>query len=166
MVPQIPEGKALVVYGRATRTGSGHKGYRVFTKGAGGGPPIITKSELMDIGPQKIELNLWDVQVLSQGSDRKANLTLTANVRFPEDEEGLNVAVENLLHVGHSDVGRMAKNFTEARARAILRRMDIQDATRDLMATAQEIQARVQRDMNAIGVTVKDLTIRELKLRG
>jgi hypothetical protein len=120
----------------------------------------------MDIRPQKIELDHRDVKVMSNGIDRKAVLNVSATVKFLDDEEGLMVATEHLLHVGHSDVGRMAKMFTEARIRSFLRDKEIREATFDLMRTAIHIQAMIQKDLNAIGLTVENLKIDELKLRG
>lgn len=164
MVPTVPDGKALVQYGRKTRPGG--PGFRVVTKGGASAMPIIDSIEFMDIGPQNIELDHRDVKMMSEGVDRKASLRATAIVSFLPDENGINLAVQHLLHVGHSDVGRMAERFTEAHARSYLRNMDINEATADLMKTAVDVQKKVQKDMNAIGVTVDNLTIHELKLRG
>jgi len=162
----VPENKAMVIYGWQTRPGSEHKGYKIITKDGGSGPPIITLSEMMDIGPQNIELDQRDVKILSDGVDRKASMRATAIVRFLKDEVGLHAAVEHLLHVNHSDVGKMARTFTEAKIRLKLRKMEIQEATSDLMKTAQNIQEKVRMDLRSIGVTVDNLKIHELKLRG
>jgi uncharacterized membrane protein YqiK len=164
MVPTVPENKAMVIYGRRTRTGG--PGYQVLAKGGRSPMPIIEKVEMMDIGPQKIELDHRDVKILDGVVDMKASLRATATVRVLDDEEGLKVAAKHLLHVSSSDVGRMARNFTEAHLRTTLRSMDIRDATLDLGRTALTVQGKIQRDMHNIGVTVENLTIHELKLRG
>jgi uncharacterized membrane protein YqiK len=128
--------------------------------------PIYETSEMMDIGPQKVELDHRDVKMLSDGVDRKASIMATATVKFLMDEEGLQDAAEHLLHVNHSDVGRIAKNFIEARLRSTLRTMEIKVATSDLTKTALHVQERVSDDMLDIGVVVENLTIHKLNPRG
>jgi len=165
MSPRVPENKVMVIYGRKMAPGS-RVGFVVITKGGRSPIPIIETYEMMDIGPQNVELDHRDIKVLAEGVDRKASMRATATVLVLDDEAGLHTAVQHLLHINHSDIGMMARRFIEARFRTTLRNMDIKEATSDLMKTANDIQARIQKDMFAIGVTVGNLTLHELKLRG
>lgn len=165
MVPTVPENKAMVIYGRRGKPGHG-MGYTVITRGGRSAIPMIETYEMMDIGPQTVELDHRDVKVTDGGVDRKASVRVSATVRITDDEEGLLVAAEHLLHVNYRDVGRMARNFIEAWLRTVLRTTDIGEASHDLMRTALKVQQFVQHDLMNIGVQVEDLTIHELKLRG
>lgn len=71
----------------------------VITKGGRSPIPIIETYEMMDIGPQNVELDHRDVKVIDGGVDRKASVRVSATVRITDDEHGLKVAAENLLHV-------------------------------------------------------------------
>jgi uncharacterized membrane protein YqiK len=164
MVPVVPEGKAMVLYGRKMAPGV-MVGYRVITEGGRSPIPIIEAYEMMDLGPQKVEIDLRDIVVTSDGVDGKAGVRLTATVRIPKKERYLNVAAENLLHVNFSDVRRWAKQFIEAHLRGYLRMTPFERATSDPLGTAAAIQSMVERDLTNIGVSVEGLTIHEMKPR-
>lgn len=165
MVPIVPKNKAMVIYGRRSMSGHG-MGYTVITRGGRSAIPVIETYEMMDIGPQTVELDHRDVKVTDGGVDRKASVRVSATVRITDDEAGLLVAAEHLLHLNYRDVGRMARNFIEARLRTVLRTTDIKEASYDLVGTALKVQMIVAQDMMAVGVIVEDLTIHELRLRG
>lgn len=166
MVPTVPEGKALVLYGRKMRPGSGSLGFIVMAKGGRSPMPIVETAELMDVGPQKVELDHNDVRVVQGGVDRRARARLSATVRVPDDEQMLALAAEHLLHVNFSDVQRWARTFIEAHLRGLLRDRDIDSVSADMAGFARDLQDLVNMDLMAIGVAVEDLTIPELKLRG
>jgi len=128
--------------------------------------PIIESYEMMDIGPQNIELDHRDVKVTAGGVDRKASVRVTVTIRISDDESSLNVAAEHLLHVSHGDLRGIARNFIEARLRSVLRTTDFGQANSDLIGTARSVQSIAAQDLMRIGITVENLTIHELNLRG
>ena len=164
MVPQVPENKAMVIYGRKSAPGM-KMGYIVLTRGGRSPLPIVESVEMMDIGPQKIELDHRDVKVVDGGVDRIAQVMARAVIRVPEDPDVLKVAVEHLLHVSYRDVGRMAGNIFEAHMRGVLRTTPWEEA-KDPMTTAIRVREMMELDLLNIGVAVEELTIQELKLRG
>ena len=165
MSPRVPENKVMVIYGRKMAPGSG-VGFIIITKGGRSPIPIIETYEMMDIGPQNVELDHRDVKVTDGGVDRKASVRVSATVRITDDMSGLKVAAEHLLHVNYRAIGRMAKNFIEARVRTDLRTTDFKEASSDLTRTALKVQSMVQQDLMNVGVMVENLTIHELRLRG
>ena len=165
MSPRVPENKVMVIYGRKMTPGS-RVGFIIITKGGRSPLPIIETYEMLDTGPQNVELDHRDVKVTDGGVDRKASVRVSATVRITDDEYGLKVAAEHLLHVNYRDIGRMAKNFIEARVRTALRTTDFKEASSDLTRTALKVQSMVRQEMKNVGIEVEDLTIHELRLRG
>ncbi len=162
MVPQVPENKAMVIYGRRTRMGE--PGYRVFTEGGRSPMPIIESAEMMDIGPQTIEMDLRDVKVVADGVDRMAHVEARAVVRISDHPEAIMVAAEHLLHVNQSDVGRMARNLFEAHLRGVLMSNPFEEA-KDKIRTGIMVKDLMGKDLMRIGVAVDELVVHQLKLR-
>lgn len=165
MSPRVPENKAMVIYGRKMAPGRG-VGFIIVTKDSKSAIPIIETYEMMDIGSQNVELDHRDVKVTDGGVDRKASVRVSATVRITDDKHGLMVAAEHLLHVNYRDIGRMARNFIEARVRTALRTTDFKEASADLTGTALKVQSMVRQEMMNVGIEVENLTIHELRLRG
>jgi flotillin len=162
----VPENKAQVVYGRAFRSQRGVIGYRVFTKMGKSTLPIVETSILMDIAPQKLELDHRDLKVMAGGQDRLASVRVTVTVGIPDEPDPLVVAAEHILRASHGDVARISRNFIEAHLRGVLRTLDFERATSDLVGTARQVQQMAAQDLMNIGLKVEDLTIHELSLRG
>ncbi|NIP36130.1 MAG: hypothetical protein GWN18_14370 [Thermoplasmata archaeon] len=127
--------------------------------------PIIENAEMMDIGPQKVEVDLRDAKVVAGGSDKMARVSAHAVVRISDHPNDIIVAVEHLLHVNHSDVGRMARNLLEAHIRSVLRSNPFEEA-KDKIRTGIMVKNLMGMDLIKLGVTVDELVINELKLRG
>lgn len=159
MVPQVPSGKAMVVYGRKTRMGG--PGYRVFTKGPAPVMPIIESFELLDISPKTIELDLKDVKTGLEGV--RANIRVSVTYKVGEQESALLVAAEHILGLPEEDVRAIVRNVMEGTIRTVVRMLDDPGLEGKPYLISDRARPVARTDLLNMGLDVENLTIEHLR---
>lgn len=162
---KVPEGKAMVVYGRLMDSRS-RIGYRIITGKGKFILPIIECFEYLDLEKQKIVLDHRDVKVKESGADGKAKVRATVTFGIGDRPDVLKVAAEHLLHVYPGDTKRMVTNTVEGRLRVVLRTMDLVSEPPDPIALGMKIKAAARGELLNIGVQLDSLVIEEIQLVG
>jgi uncharacterized membrane protein YqiK len=162
---RVPEGMAMVVYGRQMRPGHA-RGYMILKKGGKFIIPIVESYEYLHTNPHDLRFDLSNVRTYANGEERKVHVKANAIVRIDTEDKMLNVAAEHLMHKMDGEIEAIARNTIEAEMRTLLRGVAFKELDADRDRTAKRLEKVCAQILMNVGLVVEHLTIHEMVLRG
>ena len=123
---KVPPDKAMVIYGRKTKTKKGTRGYEVVSGGGRFIMPVFQGFMYMPLDVRTLEIAVKDIVTDVVTSGAKINTKAVAQVKIGSDRASLNTAAEQLLHKTDAEINDIALKTLEGHVRGICATMTVE----------------------------------------
>ncbi len=160
---KVPPDKAMVIYGRKTKTKKGTRGYEVVSGGGRFIMPVFQGFMYMPLDVRTLEIAVKDIVTDVVTSGAKINTKAVAQVKIGSDRASLNTAAEQLLHKTDAEINDIALKTLEGHVRGICATMTVEAINSDRDAVAASIQTQAAKDLRNMGIEIRSFVIRDIE---
>jgi hypothetical protein len=168
----VPPNKALILFGQRSQRPAPEGGPQVPGSSRpprvliGGGTflaPWNKAFAYLPLAPIDVEATVRAVHSVEGGSAAGWEVVLAVQAKIPSEPKALRAAAENLIGLSPEELGSFVRRAVEASVPLVLARLGVGDAEPDWEQLGSEIQATVAPELVASGLTVRSVSVRDLR---
>ncbi len=158
---RVPPNKAMVVFGRDFKSGSGDtEGMQIFISGGKFILPVWESWHWLDLEIRTLSVDVKEV-VTKEGV--MLDVESVTQIQIAPKTESLRTAAVMLLNKTNEEIDYLALKTLEGHVRGVCANLTVEQINSERVAVSEDILKVVDSDLNSMGLKVVSFTIRDLR---